>query len=106
MGLLMKTLTQSTVTQSPATPQHVSMSLEHCLVTSSTDVNNNLTSAYSRSPSSSSDCVTSSSDYRLTQERTNLRENQTPGESVSSTTAEAKMENKSLMEELIIELIH
>merc|ERR1712062_297504 len=93
----------------PDTPRNIllvaMMSLEQCLVSSSTDVNNNLTSAWSRSLSSGSDCVTSSSDYRL-QERTNFRENQTAGESVSSTTAEGQSENKSFMEELVIDLIH
>ena len=64
--------------------------VEHCLVSSSTDVNNNQPAVYSRSLSSSSDCVTSTSDYRLTQDRTNYRENQTAEgyQSVSSTTGE------------------
>merc|ERR1712001_133347 len=81
--------------------------MAQCAVSSSTDVNNNLTtSGYFRSLSSSSDCVTSTSDCRLRIETTNFGKNTTETESVSSTTEESNLENATLIKGLLIDVIH
>ena len=83
--------------------------MAQCSVSSSTDVNNNNnnhTAGYFRSLSSSSDCVTSTSDCRLRIETTNFRKITPETESVSSTTEEYNFENVKLIKELIIDVIH
>merc|ERR1711879_811373 len=81
-----------------------------CQVSSSTDVNH--PAGYLRSlssVSSPSDCdcvVTSTSDCRLRIETRDFRENTTAAESVSSTTEETHFESATLIEELIIDVIH